>query len=216
MPFRHVFGQDFGLEVALAAAVFALVIAAMVAAVLMSWRRRRRDRPPSARAEHDRAEAGYVLGLTAIAVFLAVVSLSSNSAESAGPPPALTVQVTAFQWCWQFHYAGRPVTINARCNGGPVPTLVLPAGRPVRLLLRSRDVIHSFWLPWLRYKRDVYPGHVNTFTLTLPAGRWLGRCAQFCGLHHYQMTFYVHAVPAARFARWLHASSGALPVVGAR
>lgn len=216
MLFRRVFGQVFGLETAIAAVVFALVMMAMVVAFLASWRRRRRGAGPSARAKNDPLEIGYVLGLTGMAVFLIVTSLSANATESTDPPASLTVEVTAFQWCWQFHYAGQPVTVTGRCAGGSIPTLVLPAGRRVRLELASKDVIHSFWLPGLRYKIDVYPGHVNAFTMTLPDGRWLGRCAEFCGLYHYGMMFNVQAVPPAQFGRWLRARGGSAAAVSAR
>jgi cytochrome c oxidase subunit 2 len=215
MLFRRVFGQVFSLETTIAAAVFVLVLVAMVVAFLASWRRRRRGKGASARSKNDPLEIGYVLGLTGMAVFLIVTSLSGNATEAADPPASLTVDVTAFQWCWQFHYAGQPVTVTGRCAGGSLPTLVLPAGRRIRLRLESMDVIHSFWLPGLRYKIDVYPGHVNTFTMTLADGRWLGRCAEFCGLYHYGMTFYVQAVPAARFGRWLHARGGSTAAVSA-
>jgi cytochrome c oxidase subunit 2 len=215
VPFRQVFGQVFGLEVTIAAVVFALVALVVVAAVLASWFRRRRGRPPWQRAEHNRLEGGYALALAGIAVFLIVVSFSSNAREMPDPPsPAVRVIVTAFQWCWQFHYAGQPVTVRGQCAGGPLPTLVLPAGEPVRLELTSRDVIHGFWVPALRWKMDVFPQHVNSFTITLPRpGRWIGRCSEFCGLYHYGMDFYVRALPPAQFSQWLKARGGS-PVTG--
>ena len=118
----------------------------------------------------------------------------------------MRVQVTAFQWCWRFHYVGQPVTVTAQCQGGPDPTLVLPTGEPVELDVTSSDVIHAVWVPYLRYKIYAYPGHVNTFTVTLThTGRWIGRCAQLCGLFHYEMDFYLQAETPAQFDRWLRA-----------
>jgi cytochrome c oxidase subunit 2 len=205
MHFRTVFGQVFHLETTIAEVVFALVLAAIAAAVVASWRRRRRGRPPSPRAKHNPLELTYLLALTGMAVFLVTASFSANSSFFSDPRPGLQVRVTAFQWCWQFSYPGQGVAVTGRCAGGPVPTLVLPAGRPVEIEMTSRDVIHSFWLPGLRFKMDIYPDHVNHFTTTLPVGRWLGRCAQFCGLYHFGMTFYVQALPAGQFTRWLRA-----------
>jgi cytochrome c oxidase subunit 2 len=170
-----------------------------------SWWRRRRGRAAARRAKADVLEMGYVTALAGMAVFLITLSFSSNASFFTDPRPALRVRVTAFQWCWDFQYAGHPVPVSGRCAGGPVPTLVLPAGEPVQLDLTSRDVIHSFWIPGLRFKLDIYPGHVNSFTVTLHDGRWLGRCAEFCGLYHYGMMFHIQAVPRAQFTRWLNA-----------
>jgi cytochrome c oxidase subunit 2 len=217
MPFRHVFGQVFPLESVIAAIVFGLVLAAMAAAVIVSWRKRRRG-TPAARREHLRLlEAAYGLALAGIAAFLVVVSFSANAGDfpRQDPAPTMRVQVTAFQWCWRFHYAGQPVTVTGSCAGGDYPVLVLPAGLPVEIDLTSADVVHAFWVPYLDYKMDAFPGHVDRFTVTLPRpGRWIGRCAQMCGLYHYEMDFYLQVVPQAQFSRWLHARAGAAAVSG--
>jgi len=127
------------------------------------------------------------------------------------------VQVTAFQWCWRFRYVGQPVTVTGSCADGDYPVLVLPAGVPVEIDLASADVVHAFWVPYLDYKMDAFPGHVDRFTVTLPrAGRWIGRCAQLCGLYHYEMDFYLQVVPQAQFGRWLHARGGAAAAVSGR
>ena len=215
MPFRQDFARLFGLDAAIAGVVFGLVAGTLMIAMLLSWHRRRAGKDPSRRSEARRVELAYLGVLSGVAVFLVVASLTANARESAGPKPALRVEVTGFQWCWRFDYAGQPVTVTARCQGGPVPTLVLPAGRPVRLDVTSADVIHAFWVPYLRYKTYAYPGHVNSFTVTLARpGRWQGRCAQICGLYHYQMDFWVQAVPPARFGRWLHAHRGVVTAGG--
>lgn len=82
--------------------------------------------------------------------------------------------------------------------------LVVPAGQPVRLDVTSTDVIHAVWMPQWRFKLYAYPGHVNSSTLTIPrAGRWISRCAQLCGLYHFQMWFWLQAVPPAQFQSYL-------------
>jgi cytochrome c oxidase subunit 2 len=216
MHFQHVFGQAFRLETRIAAVVFGLVLLAVLVAVVESRRRRRRGRPAIQRSEHHKLELGYVLILTGVVAFLIGVSFSANAAFFTDPPPALTVRVTAFQWCWRFSYAGQPVSITGQCEQGRPPALMLPAGRPVRLELAATDVIHSFWIPGLDVKMDVYPGHVNSFTLDLHDGRWPGRCAELCGLYHVDMTFSVQAVPPASFDRWLHAHGGSATAVSQR
>lgn len=211
MPFRSVFSQLFTQNVTIAAVVFVLVAAAITGAVLVSWRKRRRGEGPSHRAEANRLEIGYVLALGGIAVFLIVSSLTSNARTFTAPgKPVATVQVLGYQWCWRFHYQGHPVTMTGRCQGGKLPVLVVPAGEPVRLEVTSADVVHAFWVSYLRFKMYAYPGHTNTFTVTVPeAGRWIGRCAQLCGIYHFEMDFWLVAVPPAAFERFLR-SGGSL------
>ena len=206
--FRQVFGQISSLEWTIAAVVFGLVILTMLVAFGLSWHRRRRGKGPSRLAEHSKLEGGYLLALTGMAVFLIAASFSSNARFWSDPPAALTVRATGFQWCWDFSYIGQRVSVTGPCAGRAVPTLVVPAGRDVRIEVTSRDVIHAFWVPGLRVKMDAYPQHLNYLTLRVPPGRWLGHCAQFCGLYHYGMMFYLRAVPPAQFDRWLHARGG--------
>jgi cytochrome c oxidase subunit II len=68
------------------------------------------------------------------------------------------------------------------------------AGRTIRFRMISRDVIHSFWIPSTRFKRDAFPERWTEFDLTFPKpGRYIGRCAEFCGLQHAGMSFVVKA-----------------------
>lgn len=211
MPFRHVFGEIFPLESIIAGVVFGLVLAALTAAMIVSRRKRRRGAPPARREHLHLLEAAYGLALAGMAAFLVFASFSANAQDfpRTGLKPAMQVQVTAFQWCWRFHYTGQPVTVTGSCQAGQYPVLVLPAGRPVQFDLTSVDVIHAFWVPYLDVKMDAFPGHVDTFTATPTRdGRWIGRCAQFCGLYHYEMDFYLQVVPPTQFRQWLHARGG--------
>ncbi|MGM9330976.1 cytochrome c oxidase subunit II [Streptomyces murinus] len=205
---RHVFGTVFTLESAVAGLVFLVVLGLLARAVI------KRRTQASDRTERPRVEACYVAALAAFAVFLVAWTAWQNSREhhtTAVRP--LRVDVTGFQWCWTFAYpqssAHRQVTGD--CHGQPLPTLVVPTGRPVQLRLTSRDVIHSLWVPDLRYKMDAFPRHVNTFTLTLDhTGRWRGRCAEFCGQRHYAMDFWIKAVPPEQYDRWAHGTVAAV------
>jgi cytochrome c oxidase subunit II len=213
VPFRNVFAGLFTQDSAIALGVFALVAVMMAVAVVMSWRRRRRGRDPSQRAEANKLEIGYVAVLVGVATFLVYASLSANAREFPDPKPAVRVQVTAYQWCWRFHYEGQPVTATGQCQGGSLPTLTLPAGRTVELDVTSIDVVHAFWVPYLDYKMYAYPGRTNSFTVTLTqTGRWIGRCAQLCGLYHYEMDFYLQVVSPAAFNRYLRAHGGSAMV----
>lgn len=210
MPFQSTFHQLFTQDATIAAVVFALVILVMLGSVLLSRRRRRRGLGSSQRAAANKLEISYVTVLVGIAIFLMVTSVDANSKDFADPPkPALRVQVIGYQWCWRFHYEGQPVTVTGQCEGGRLPVLVLPVGQPVELDVTSVDVIHAFWVPYLRAKMLAYPGHTNSLTVTLShAGRWIGRCAQLCGLYHYEMDFYLQAVSPAAFDQFLRSRGG--------
>jgi cytochrome c oxidase subunit 2 len=91
----------------------------------------------------------------------------------------------------------------------------LPAGRPVRILLESADVIHSFWVPQLGGKRDVIPGHTNAITLVADSpGVYFGQCAEFCGLSHANMRFRVFVETPEQFHAWSAHQAGPPAVPG--
>jgi cytochrome c oxidase subunit II len=212
VSFRQVFGSVFPLETVIAAVVFGLVAIAMIAAFAVSRHKRRRGEAPSRREHLVKVEAVFGVALAGMAAFLAFTSFNANAQEfpSKAVTPAVTVKVTAFQWCWRFGYAGSPVTVTGACVNGKYPVLEIPAGVPVKFDVESDDVIHAFWVPYLDTKVDAFPGHVTTFTTTVAnPGEWIGRCDQFCGLYHSEMDFYLKAVPLAQFKSWLQGQTAA-------
>jgi cytochrome c oxidase subunit 2 len=203
VPFRTQFDRTLLFESVIAGAVFVIVLAVLGYA-LLRYRARRRH-AASQDTEHPRIEAAYAVALLAIALAVVMVTRGAMAADNRMPSAvALTVRVTGFQWCWRFAYVGTPVTATASCVDGNDPTLVLPAGQPVRIETTSDDVIHSFWVPAFRFKMDAFPHHLNSFVMTVPhPGVWLGHCAEFCGDDHAFMTFHLRAVPPAVFDTWL-------------
>jgi cytochrome c oxidase subunit 2 len=207
------------MEWVVAGGVF-LVIVLVLAYAIVRYRARP-GRQASQDTEHPRVEAVYAIVLLAAAGVIVGYTAHQNSRDFTHRSPAYVVDVTGYQWCWQFRYAGTttptptPTTsTTASCLDGDYPTLVLPVGQPVQLRLTSADVIHAFWLPDFRFKRDVFPDHTNTFVLTINRpGSWLGHCAEFCGLRHAHMLFRVRALPADQFRSWLAAQS--IPTGGA-
>jgi len=126
--------------------------------------------------------------------------------------PDQVVEVVAFKWNWQFNYRsglGEDAQTVASTVGSSdvIPLLVLPVGQTIRFQETSRDVIHSFWVPELLFKRDVFPGDVkNTFEVTLDkTGRYVGRCAELCGTYHAFMQFELVAVTPQQFTTFLDA-----------
>lgn len=209
MPFRTEFASLFAQDAAIAAAVFGLVVGAMGGAMLLSRRRRRRGQGVSPKDEANRLELGYVFVLTAIVAFLVVTGFVANARDFHRQDPSVVVRVTGYQWCWTFRYAHSPVTLTGQCDGRQLPNLILPAGEPVELDITSTDVVHAFWVPYLRVKMYAYPGHVDSLTITVPhPGTWIGRCAQLCGVLHYDMDFEVTAMPPASFRQFLTSHGG--------
>jgi cytochrome c oxidase subunit 2 len=208
VPFRQVFGSVFPLETVIAAVVFGLVVVAMLVAFAVSSHKRRLGKPTSRHEHLHKTEMAFGVALAGMAAFLAFTSFSANAQDfpAKTAKPAVTVRVTAFQWCWRFQYAGSGTTVNGSCANGQYPTLTVPAGEPIRFDVVSTDVVHAFWVPYLDAKIDAFPGHTTTFTTTVPkTGEWLGRCAQFCGLYHSTMDFWVKAVTPSQFSGWLKA-----------
>ncbi len=113
----------------------------------------------------------------------------------------MTIDVTGAKWQWSFYYPAYGFAVRSGTVGAQ--PLVVPSNEAIRLNLTSVDVIHSFWIPALRYKHDLIPGSVQVTTLTFThSGVFAGQCAEFCGLRHSDMTFSVHAVSPSVFVAW--------------
>ena len=111
------------------------------------------------------------------------------------PRDAMDVYVMGKKWMWKFAYPDGP---NA------VGTLHVPANRPVRLLLTSRDVIHSFYVPDFRIKMDALPGrYTETWFEATMTGRYQVLCAEYCGTWHSQMWGEIVVMPPREFDEWL-------------
>jgi cytochrome c oxidase subunit 2 len=132
-----------------------------------------------------------------LAFFLLWFAIGFPQYASLQHPPkgAMDVYVQGKKWMWKFAYAGGPSSVDV---------LRVPAGRPVRLLITSRDVIHSFYVPALRVKQDALPGRYTQtwFTADRP-GRYEIFCAEYCGLGHSAMLGELVVLPAAEFDDWL-------------
>jgi cytochrome c oxidase subunit 2 len=145
----------------------------------------------------------FVGWLAFVALGLAGLSVASwlgdRSAAAASANPSVDITVTARQWWWQVDYSG------AEANQGftTANELHLPVGVPVRITLKSSDVIHSFWIPNLAGKQDMIPGRQNDIIITPTVeGIYRGQCAEFCGLQHAHMAFDVIVESPEAFARW--------------
>jgi cytochrome c oxidase subunit 2 len=111
------------------------------------------------------------------------------------PKDAMDVYVKGKQWMWKFAYPEGPNGVNV---------LHVPSNRPVRLLMTSSDVIHSFYIPAFRIKQDVLPGRYTTtwFEATKP-GTYDIYCTEYCGLSHSKMLAKIVVLSPEEFETWV-------------
>lgn len=185
----------------LAAPVFLGVEAALIWCIL---RYRKRDEDPAPQT---------VGGGRSLVVFFAIPAVIIAALFPFGEAtlmnierhetPQVQIRVEGFQWEWTFLYLNEGIFVAGKTLVRPA-VMVLPVDEPVQIQLASRDVIHSFFVPDLLFKRDAIPGRTTTFTFTpTQLGTFHGQCAEFCGLWHSKMTFDVKVVPPIDYQTWI-------------
>lgn len=184
--------------IVLSGIIYVIVMAAMIVAMTRNRRR--------AASSVDMSDPGIrwivIGGLVMPALVLAAVFVVAEAATGRYPEqrPVLTLHVTAHQWWWEVEYDLPDPTQRFKTAN----EIHIPAGQPVRIILTSADVIHSFWVPRLQGKLDVIPGDTNDLRLLarLP-GVYRGVCQEFCGAQHANMGLIVFADDSASFSQWL-------------
>jgi cytochrome c oxidase subunit II len=186
----------------IAIVVFAIVLLGCIVPLFVF--RAKRAGSPSRWEEPAWLPIGYALLLAAIAAVLITLTFNAQDDISAKVTnPGLTVNVTAAKWNWRFDYPAQHIS---QIGGDSTPTaLVVPSGTNIRFNLTSLDVIHSFWIPYVRFKRDAFPRRSTSFVLSFPGTGYhtAGRCAEYCGLKHDQMTFNVEVMSTSDFDAWV-------------
>jgi cytochrome c oxidase subunit II len=198
---RRQYDHLFNIYVPIAIGVCAVIFLAVAIAVLL-YRRRPPERA-SRKHENNLLEGSYAVLLACTAAFLLYLTFTAEhkvDTVANQERPAVVIDVTASKWEWTFTYPAYGFSVRSGTVGRQ--PLVVPAGEAVRFNLTSIDVIHSFWIPALRYKHDAFPGNTQVITLTFSSGVFPGQCAEFCGLRHSDMLFTAHAVSPASFTAW--------------
>lgn len=122
------------------------------------------------------------------------------------PRDAMVIQVTGRQWAWSFTYP----------NGRQTSELFVAKDRPIRLDLKSLDVLHGFFIPAFRIKADVVPGKPSyTWFQATQLGDFDVECTVMCGVNHSYMLSKVHVIPEERFAKWYFGDSSDPPLAEA-
>jgi cytochrome c oxidase subunit II len=192
----------------LAALGVAALVWGLLVYVLLRYRRRRPadgsdDDVPSQKPYNIPMEVIYTATPVLVVALLFGFSVATEeSVTGLSDDPDVVVDVVGFQWSWQFRYPDEGVQVDG--EPGSPPQLVLPVDRTTRLRLAASDVAHSFWVPDFLSKRDLIPGVDNEIDVTpTREGSFDGRCAEYCGLDHWQMYFSVRVVSQADYEAWL-------------
>ena len=214
-------------------AVAALIVgfitwAAMFWAMIFHRKRKGDDDVPPRQTQYNLpVEIAFtVIPTIIVAVLFAFTVQVQNNVNDVADNPDLRVDLTAFQWNWQFSYpdtkttTGQPVTTIGTAT--TIPLLVLPTNRSIQFTQRSNDVIHSFWVPEFLFKRDVFPypeknDQQNVWRIEKidREGAFVGRCAELCGAYHAMMNFEVRALSPDKFDRYLQLRVQTNPATGA-
>jgi cytochrome c oxidase subunit II len=120
---------------------------------------------------------------------------------------AMIVNAEAFQWGWRFVYEDEGVSVISTPD--EPAEISIPVDEPVTFVITSNDVVHSFYITEFLVKRDAVPGRENRLPITIEEeGTYGGRCAEFCGLLHYDMPFTIEAVSSEEHSVWLEERAG--------
>jgi len=181
-------------------AFFSLLIALLVIVFAIRYRRRAPDDVGAGITGSLQLELLWTIVPFGITMVMFVWGAWVYFALNRPPQAAMEIYVVGKQWMWKVQHPDGQREINE---------LHVPVGRPVKLLMGTEDVIHSFFIPAFRTKFDVVPGKLTTlwFEATKP-GRYHLFCAEYCGTKHSAMTGWIEVMEPAAFQAWL--SGGAV------
>jgi cytochrome c oxidase subunit 2 len=217
-------------------AVISLFVLALLGYTMLRYRRG--ANPTPSRTSHNTLiEVVWTLVPVLILVAIAIPSIKLLRHQYSPPPADLTVKVIGNQWYWTYQYpdhGGFELTSNmlkeqadvkpgeryrTDADGPPLlavdERIVIPAGKVVKFIVTSNDVIHAFAIPAFWTKIDANPGRLNeTWVKVDRPGVYFGQCSELCGARHGYMPIAVEVVPPAQFAAWVASKGGTMP--GAR
>ncbi len=196
--------------------LISLFVAGLLAYVV--WRYDHRKNPvPGTFSHNSTLEAAWTVIPVLILVGIAIPSFRLVYFEDRTHDADMTIKVTGHQWYWQYTY---PDAAGLHYDSYVIPDdelkkgqlrhlavdnpLVLPAGKNIRILTTSADVIHSFFVPSLGVQRYAIPGRtIETWVRIDQPGTYYGECNQICGMNHSMMPIEIHAVSPDDFKAWL-------------
>lgn len=188
--------------------------------------RKSRGHEPVKFSHSTKAEIIWTIIPVLILVVMAVPATTALVRMEDSSGAEMTIKITGFQWRWKYEYLDQDISFISsldrssnearRLNSGIAPEsvdnylldvdnpLVLPVGKKIKFLITADDVIHSWWVPALGWKRDAIPGFVNSaWTNIDEPGTYRGQCAELCGKDHGFMPIVVIALPENEFEAWV-------------
>ena len=201
-----------------------LVFSAMFVSIVLHRKSRGHE---AAKFTHStRAEIVWSIIPVIILIVMAIPATRALIVMEVAPETNLTIKITAFQWRWKYEYLEHDVEFisslsaesNAarRLDSGIDPAsvdnyllevdrrLVLPVDTRIQFLISADDVLHSWWVPALGWKRDAVPGYINEGWAEISqAGVYRGQCAELCGKDHGFMPIVIEALPKPEFQHWI-------------
>ncbi|HKP22661.1 MAG TPA: cytochrome c oxidase subunit II [Dongiaceae bacterium] len=210
--------------------VISLIVLGLLGYAMIKFRRG--ANPTPSRTSHNTAlEVAWTLIPVLVLVAIAIPSMRLLKTQYTPPPADLTVKVTGNQWFWTYSYpdnGGFEIVSNilkekadvkpgerfrTDADGPPLlaadERLVLPAGKVIKFLVTSNDVIHAFWVPAFWSKIDANPGQVNQIWVKVDKpGVYFGQCTELCGARHAYMPTAVEVVSPEQFDAWVASKGG--------
>jgi len=201
-----------------------LVFSAMFISIVLH--RKSVGHEPAQFTHSTKAEIVWTIIPVLILIVMAVPATSALIHMEVAPETEMTVKITGFQWRWKYEYVEDEISFisslapesNAarRLASGTDPVdvdnyllevdkpLVLPAETRIKFLITADDVIHSWWVPALGWKRDAVPGFINeAWTEIMEPGIYRGQCAELCGKDHGFMPIVLNVLPRADYDAWV-------------
>jgi cytochrome c oxidase subunit 2 len=189
--------------------------------------RKSRGAEPAKFSHSTKAEIIWTIIPVLILVAMAVPATTALVRMEDSSGAEMTIKITGFQWRWKYEYLDQDISFISsldrtsnqarQLNSGIAPEsvdnylldvdhpLVLPTGRKIKFLITADDVIHSWWVPALGWKRDAIPGFINEAWTNIDVpGTYRGQCAELCGKDHGFMPIVVIALPEDEFEAWVN------------
>jgi cytochrome c oxidase subunit II len=199
--------HDLFVVISLVAAPVFIVVEVLLVLFAFKYRKRDDETPPQRFGSTRSLVVFFLIPTILVAVVYGFGEVTLADIQKQDPNPQVEIRVQGFQWQWTFYYLNEGFSTSGKTATDTAPQkpaeMYLPVDTPIHFQLVSMDVIHSFFVPDFLFKRDVIPGRTNDFTVTpTTLGTYHAQCAEFCGLHHAQMTFEVHVVTYADYTAW--------------
>ncbi len=188
-------------------ALFATLIFVLIVVFAIKYRRRNEDDRPRAIPGNLYLEILWTTIPLALTMVIFVWGARLYFVTYYPPSDALEITVVAKQWMWKVQHPEGQSEIDE---------LHIPAGRPIKLVMTSQDVIHDFFVPAFRVKKDVLPGRYTTlwFEATKP-GSYQLFCAQYCGTQHSGMVGRIIVMEPTEFQVWLSGGTAGVSMASA-